>query len=123
MPAALLEDVGQIAMRARDLTRATAFYRDTLGLKLAIEAPGMVFFQVGSLMLMLGPPENAEFDHPGSLLYFRTGDIAAAHAALVERGVTFRDQPHVIHRAGDRALWMAFFEDSEGNLLALMQWR
>jgi len=123
MPAALLEDVGQIAMRAKDLARATAFYRDTLGLKLTIEAPGMVFFQVGSLMVMLGPPTNAEFDHPGSLLYFRTGDLEGAHRTLAGRGVKFRDAPHVVHRAGERELWMAFFEDSEGNLLALMQWR
>jgi predicted enzyme related to lactoylglutathione lyase len=123
MPAALLEDVGQIAMRATDLARATTFYRDTLGLTLAIEAPGMAFFQVGSLMIMLGRPDNAEFDHPGSLLYFRTGDIRAAHTALLGRGVTFRDAPHVVHRAGERELWMAFFDDSEGNVLALMQWR
>jgi predicted enzyme related to lactoylglutathione lyase len=123
MPTALLEDVGQIAMRATDLARATAFYRDTLGLSLAIEAPGMVFFQVGSLMIMLGRPESGEFDHPGSLLYFRTGDIAAAHATLAGRGVKFRDQPHVVHRAGARELWMAFFDDSEGNMLALMQWQ
>ncbi len=123
MPAALVEDVGQIAMRARDLARATAFYRDTLGLTLAIEAPGMAFFQVGSLMLLLGLPENAEVDHAGSLLYFRTADIDAAHATLAGRGVRFRDRPHAVHRAGDRELWMAFFEDTEGNLLALMQWR
>jgi predicted enzyme related to lactoylglutathione lyase len=123
MPAALLEDVGQIAMRATDVARATTFYRDTLGLSLAIEAPGMAFFQVGSLMIMLGRPDSAEFDHPGSLLYFRTGDIRAAHAALAGRGVRFRDQPHVVHRAGERELWMAFFDDSEGNILALMQWR
>jgi catechol 2,3-dioxygenase-like lactoylglutathione lyase family enzyme len=123
MPAVLLDNVGQIAMRARDVARATAFYRDTLGLKLAIEAPGMAFFQVGDLMIMLGGSENAEFDHPGSVLYFRTGDIEATHAALAGRGVTFRDGPHVVHRAGDRALWMAFFDDSEGNVLALMQWR
>lgn len=123
MPAALLEDVGQIAVRATDLARATRFYRDTLGLTLAIEAPGMAFFQVGSLMIMLGRPDSAEFDHPGSLLYFRTGDIHATHAALAGRGVTFRDAPHVVHRAGERELWMAFFDDSEGNVLAVMQWR
>jgi predicted enzyme related to lactoylglutathione lyase len=123
MTATLLEDIGQIAMRATDLARATAFYRDTLGLALAIEAPGMAFFQVGSLMIMLGLPEGAEFDHPGSVLYFRSKDIQAAHDALRSRGVHFRDGPHVVHRAGGKELWMAFFDDSEGNLLALMQWK
>lgn len=120
---ALLEDVGQIFLRARDLPRATAFYRDTLGLPLAIEAPNMVFFQIGGLMLMLGVPETPEFDHPGSIVYFRTPDIVAAHRTLGQRGVKVRDQPHVVHRAGGRELWMAFFDDSEGNTLVLMQWK
>ena len=123
MAPALLEDVGQIAMRAKDLPRATAFYRDTLGLTLALEAPNLTFFQVGTIMIMLSPPESAEFDHAGSVLYFRTADITAAYAALAGRGVAFRGEPHVVHRAGEKALWMAFFDDSEGNVLALMQWR
>ena len=119
----LIEDVGQIFLRAKDLPRATAFYRYTLRLTLAIEAPNMAFFQVGGLMLMLGVPEQPEFDHPGSIVYFRTPDIGAAHRTLAERGVRLRDQPHVVHRAGGRELWMAFFDDSEGNTLVLMQWK
>ena len=123
MPTDLLEGVGQIAMRAGDVARATTFYRDTLGLTLALEAPHLAFFQAGDLLIMLGPAESAEFDHPGSVLYFRTPEILVAHAALAGRGVAFRGEPHVVHRTGDRALWMAFFDDSEGNVLALMQWR
>jgi methylmalonyl-CoA/ethylmalonyl-CoA epimerase len=39
---------------------------------------------------------------------------------MKERGVTFRDQPHLIARMPDHELWMTFFNDSEGNTLALM---
>jgi predicted enzyme related to lactoylglutathione lyase len=69
---------------------------------------------------MLSLPESSEFDHPASIIYFRVGDIHGAHAVLQSRGVTFKDSPHLIARLPDHDLWMAFFEDPEGNTLALM---
>ena len=35
-------------------------------------------------------------------------------------GVEFRNEPHVIARLPDLEVWMAFFNDTEGNTLALM---
>ncbi len=122
-PAPLLEAVGQIALRAQDLTRAKTFYQDVLQLKLAIEAPGLLFFDIGGVLLMLSRPEQAEYDHPGSIVYFRTPDIEVACRTLAQRGVPFEGQPHVVHRDGGRALWMALFHDPEGNPLVLMQWK
>lgn len=115
-----LQGVGQIALRARELPRATAFYRDTLGLRLLFEIPGAAFFDCGGIRLMLAVPEAAEFDHPGSILYYRVEDISAAHAALTARGARFEREPHLIARMPDHELWMAFLRDSEDNLLALM---
>src|SRR5262245_51119284 len=96
-----LSDVGQVYVRAKDLPRAVAFYRDVLSVPFLFEAPGMAFFQCGSLMLMLGTPESPEFDHRSSILYFRVPDIQAAHETLKDRKVSFRGAPHVVHRAGD----------------------
>ena len=121
--APLLTGIGQIAIRARDLDRAKKFYRDALGLQFLFEAPALAFFQCGSVWLMLGGAEEPEFDHAASVLYFDVADIEAAHLALKGRGVRFRDAPHLIHRAGDRDLWMAFFDDSEGNTFAIRCWR
>ena len=123
MSSALLGDIGQIAIVIKDLPRATAFYRDTLGLPFLFEAPGLSFFQAGSVRLMLSRAEQPEFDHPSSILYFNVEDILEAHQTLAARGVSFRDAPHAVHKAGDRALWMAFFNDSEENIFALMAWR
>lgn len=120
---ALLTDIGQIAIITKDLPRATAFYRDVLGLSFLFEAPGLAFFQCGGIRLMLGGAESPEFDHPSSILYFNVADILEAHRILAGRGVTFREEPHLIHKAGNQALWMAFFTDSEGNFFALMAWR
>ena len=113
--------IGQIANTVRDVPRAVAFYRDALGLKpLPIPAPpNLAFFDCDGIRLMLSLPEG-DFDHPGSVLYFKVGDIHAAHDALAERGVSFLGKPHLIARMPDHELWMAFFSDSEGNTLALM---
>ena len=122
-PVPRLAEVGQIFVRVKDLPRAVAFYRDRLDLRFLFEVPGMAFFQCGALTLLLGLPEKPEFDHPSSILYFRTDSIEETHRVLAGRGVAFPGEPHVVHRAADRTLWMAFFRDSEDNTLALMEWK
>lgn len=120
-PSLSLGTIGQLSMNARDLGRAVAFYRDQLGIPLLFEVPPkMAFFDCGGVRLMLSLPEGAEYDHPGSVLYFRVLDLQAAYAELSARGVPFSGAPHRIARMPDHELWMAFFHDSEGNTLALM---
>ncbi|MFL6264242.1 MAG: VOC family protein [Thermoanaerobaculia bacterium] len=113
--------IGQIAVVVRDIDRAVAFYRDTLGLKLLFQAPPkLAFFDCGGVRLMLSLPEEAEFDHPSSILYYKVEDIQGTWATLRDRGADFRGEPHLIARMPDHELWMAFFRDGEGNTLALM---
>jgi methylmalonyl-CoA/ethylmalonyl-CoA epimerase len=112
--------IGQIAMNARDVDRATTFYSDVLGLKLLFRAGALSFFDCGGVRLMLSAPEKPEFDHPGSVLYFKVDDIDASHRDFKARGVEFIDTPHLIARMPDHELWMTFFRDTEGNTLALM---
>ena len=71
--------LGQVAINVRDVARATAFYRDVLGLKFLFAAGQLAFFDCGGVRLMLDKPEKAEFDHPSSILYFSVPDIQAAH--------------------------------------------
>jgi methylmalonyl-CoA/ethylmalonyl-CoA epimerase len=111
--------IAQICVNARDLGRATAFYRDVLGMRFLFEVPRMAFFDCGGIRLMLGLPERPEFDHPSSILYFDVPDIQAAHATLAARGVEFEGEPHKVASLGDVDLWMAFFRDVEGNFHAL----
>lgn len=115
-----LGSIGQIAINARDLDRAVRFYRDILRLPFLFHAGNLAFFQAGGIRLMLDVAEQPEFDHPSSVLYFSVPDIRAGYQALVERGVRFTDPPRCIARLHDREVWMAFFRDSEANLLALM---
>ena len=115
-----LARIPQIAINAHDVDRATAFYRDVLGLPHLFRAGQLSFFDCGGVRLMLDKPEKPEFDHPSSILYFQVGDIRAAHQRLKHAGAKFEDEPHVIAQMPSHDLWMSFFRDSEGNLLALM---
>lgn len=112
---------GQIAVNVRHVARATAWYRDVLGLRFLFTAPpGLAFFDCGGVRLMLSTPEPGQADACSSVIYYRVDDIRSTHSAMLERGVKFEDAPHIIARMGDVELWMAFLKDPEGNLLALM---
>jgi methylmalonyl-CoA/ethylmalonyl-CoA epimerase len=113
--------LGQIAINAKDVERAAAFYQDVLGLKLLFKVPpGLAFFDCGGVRLMLDRAEKPEFDHPSSVLYFAVPDIQAAYGKLKESRVHFEGEPHLIAKMPTHDLWMTFFRDSEGNMLALM---
>ncbi len=115
-----LDRIGQIAIIVKDLARAVRFYRDTLGMRFLFEVPNLAFFDCGGVRLMLGAAEKPEFDHPGSVLYYKVADINATFAALKGRDVDFIDEPHLLAKMPDHDLWMVFFRDSEGNTLGLM---
>ena len=117
---AALSRIGQIAINAQDVDRATAFYRDVLGLRHLFRAGPLSFFECGGVRLMLDKPENPEFDHPSSIVYFQVAEIHGAYERLKSRGAKFDDEPHVIASMPDHDLWMTFFHDTEGNVLALM---
>lgn len=115
-----LSRIGQIAINAHDVDRATAFYRDVLGLPHLFRAGQLSFFDCGGVRLMLDNPEKPEFNHPSSILYFHVADIKVAFERLKSGGAKFEDEPHVIASMPNHDLWMTFFRDSEDNLLALM---
>ncbi|MFL5620065.1 MAG: VOC family protein [Gemmatimonadaceae bacterium] len=120
----MIESLGQIALTVRDVERSLAFYRDGLGLRFVFSPmPTLAFLMIGGVRLMLSTPEG-EFTPGGStVLYLRVADIEAEHAALIARGVTFIDAPHLIARMPDHELWMCFFRDPDGHTLALMSER
>src|SRR6478672_5430412 len=108
-----LTQIGQVGIRAHDIERATAFYRDTLGMQHLFTVPGkMSFFDCAGVRLMLSLPEGGpEFDHPGSVIYFKVGDILKAFESLQRQGVSIVAPPHLIARIGAYDLWMGFFKD------------
>jgi methylmalonyl-CoA/ethylmalonyl-CoA epimerase len=119
-----LTRIQQIAITVQDIERATAFYRDALGMSLLFRAPpGLSFFDCGGVRLMLSLPEGPEAPRENSILYYAVEDIQAAHRVLADRGVRFIGDPHIVARLPDRNIWLAEFRDTEGNVLALMSER
>ncbi|MFP5333590.1 MAG: VOC family protein [Acidimicrobiia bacterium] len=116
----------QVAQRAEDLDRAVAFYRDTVGLSLLarFDPPGLAFFDLDGVRLLV------ERGASSALLYLATDDIDARVETLRSAGVTIETEPHIIFRDDEGVFgapgteeWMAFFRDSEDNLVGLVERR
>lgn len=124
MPAAetsiSLGRIGQVAHAVKDIHRAVAFFRDTLGMTHLFTAGKLAFFDCAGTRLMLDALEEAQRSGH-SIFYFMVPDIHAATATLRDRGVEFTGEPHKIftHPDGTEE-WMSFFADPDGNTLALM---
>jgi methylmalonyl-CoA/ethylmalonyl-CoA epimerase len=120
MPDLSQSRIGQIAIVCRDIDRATAFYRDSLGLRFLFSAPPrLAFFDCGGVRLMISTSEGEAVGT--SVLYFVVTDIEAHCTALAAKGVRFVGEPHMIARMPDHELWLAEFRDSENNVMALME--
>jgi predicted enzyme related to lactoylglutathione lyase len=116
-----LSTIEQIAVNAHDIERATAFYRDKLGMKhLFSVPPNLAFFDCDGIRLMLSLPAKPEFNHPSSIIYFKVADLQLAYSTLSERGVQLEEGPTFVADMGTYDLWLASFRDSENNILALM---
>ncbi len=115
-----LSRIGQVAVTVRDLDRAVAFYRDTLGMQFLFQVPNMAFFDCSGVRLLLAVPNEPGFDPSSSIIYYKVDDISPTFETLSARGVEFVSQPHLVAPMGDHELWMAFFKDVDGNILALM---
>lgn len=115
-----LDGIGQIAITVRDVSRAVAFYRDTLGMTYLFELPSMGFLECGGVRLMLSLAEATQANHSASIIYYKVADITATFASLTQQGVEFVSAPRLVAPMPDHDLWMAFFRDPDQNVLALM---
>jgi len=118
-----LTGIMQVAIPAKDIERATAFYRDTLGLRLLMNAPNMAFLECGGVRIYLDANTQSVGAGGNSLIYFRAADIARTHSLLSERNVSIHQKPHVIAALPDCDVWLMWIRDSESNLLGIIEQR
>jgi catechol 2,3-dioxygenase-like lactoylglutathione lyase family enzyme len=116
-----LGPIGQVSLYSRDVRRTEEFFRDTLGLPHVFTFGDLAFFDMGGVRLYVHAVGEQKW-RPGSVIYFRVDDIHAAYGELQARGVRVTGAPHLIYTddATGAEEWMAFFEDPDGNTLALM---
>jgi len=122
MPA-ILTGITQIAIPTKDIERATAFYRDTLGMTFLFNAPNMAFLDIGGIRIYLDANPGVKEPGGNSLIYFRTEDIDSAHSSLKEEGAAIHQAPGIIAKLPDRDVWLMWIRDSESNLLGIMEER
>ncbi|WP_286230939.1 VOC family protein [Neobacillus mesonae] len=115
-----IQKVGQIGVPVKNLQRALYFYKEQLGLQLLFNTDTMVFFECGGLRLLLSLPEQEQYAHASSVVYFQVEDINASYEKLLEKEVEFLGEPHLVANVGQTETWMVFFKDTEDNTHALM---
>ena len=113
--------IGQIALSVDDVNTAEEFYSNTLGLRKLFRFGDMLFYDCAGIRLFIEKSPHTPFKPQSSCIYFRTPDISITYKEMQSRGVSFTDEPHMIAPMEDHDLWMVFFKDPAGNLLALMQ--
>ena len=95
--------------------------RRDLGLPFLFAAPPqMAFFNCGSVRLLVGVVPPGQKAQRGSAVYFQVPDIRAAFSSLRGKGVLFLAEPHLVNRTPKSELWLAEFNDPDGNQLVLM---
>ena len=119
----ILNGVLQIAIPAKDINRATTFYRDTLGMTLLMSPPNIAFLDCGGVRIYLDANPGVKEPGGNSLVYFRTENMETAHAQFKERGVEIHQAPVIIAKLPDRDVWLMWIRDSESNLLGVMEER
>ena len=115
-----LSQIGQIAVPVTDIERSIRFYRDNLGMRFLFQAaPGLAFFDLNGIRLMLDGPAKAQAGN-SSVIYYKVDDLQSAFETLSKRSIQFETEPRLIAKMPDHDLWMAFLRDPDKNLIALM---
>ena len=111
---------------AKDVSRARRFYEEKLGFRPGAEQAGGVVYEFGqSTACFLYPTPNAGTSE-ASQAFWQVDDVDKEIAELKARGVKFEnyDMPGAksasgaVSAGGAKAAW---FKDSEGNILAIVQ--
>jgi methylmalonyl-CoA/ethylmalonyl-CoA epimerase len=118
-----LSRIKQIALPVREITKATRFYRDTLGMRHLFDAPpALSFFDCGGVQLMLAGPDaqGKDGEQQHAVLFYDVSDIVAVHEKIKSSGAKSIEEPRVIARMNGREIWISSFSDGQGNVVSLM---
>ena len=113
-----------VVICTRDRVRATAFYRDKLGLTLAHEDHFAAVFNSGGISLRVSTVKDFT-PHEHTILGFSVPDVTATVRALREKGVTFntyegfkQDKLGILAVPGG-SVRVAWFRDPDGDVLSV----
>ena len=109
-----------------DMQRAMRWYEERLGFKPISQAPGGTIYRAAdNTQFTLYPSPNAG-QAPQTVMGFATPDVTAEVRDLKARGVVFEEYDYPNLKTIDSIATMgavksAWFKDSEGNILGVVQ--
>ena len=111
---------------ATNVARARKFYEENVGLVAREEVAGGVVYECGDRSWIFLYPSGGAGTSKASQAFWEVDDVEAEVAELKGRGVVFEeyDMPGmktvngIATAGGTKAAW---FKDSEGNIMALVQ--
>jgi catechol 2,3-dioxygenase-like lactoylglutathione lyase family enzyme len=108
-----LSKVGYVMLGVADIQAALNFYQGKLGLKATIRTDDLVFFDAGSISLVVSSEVGKA---PGdSEVVFAVEHVQPAYEMLSRAGVKFEHEPHPVAESS----WAANFRDPDGHILSL----
>jgi catechol 2,3-dioxygenase-like lactoylglutathione lyase family enzyme len=112
-----LDKVGLVMLGVSDLEKSIGFYRDRLGLSLAMQFEGFAFFGAGGVTLVLsrGLAQATSSIAGATEVVFAVEHVRAAYDGLRGQGVEFVNEPRVVSPGN----WAANFRDPDGHLLSV----
>ena len=115
----MIKGLSSATIWSQDLNNLLPFYRDVLGLKVALQTPGFVVFGDGAEGPSLGLGTHSEVKGMASDPYrhmvgLDSDDLDADYQRLGSAGVEFIEAPTEYD-----GLRIATFKDPEGNLIQL----
>jgi catechol 2,3-dioxygenase-like lactoylglutathione lyase family enzyme len=106
-----------------DLTRARAFYEETLGLERVEDGQeeGVLVYRTGATRLVVYQSEYAGTNRANAIVWGVGGDLDSIIEALEAKGAQFEHYPdlgrlegNVHHAGGMKLVWL---KDPDGNIL------
>lgn len=116
---ALVEWPVWIGVVVEDMEKQRRFYADLLGLNEVDVGPDWASFDLGGTrkLELIKRSSDPQYDRTRFQVGFAVGNIDAARAALVARGV---EAISPVDRGNDGSRW-SYFKDAEGNVFEIKQ--
>lgn len=112
-----LSEITSVMLGVRDLNSSLEFYRDKLGLKVKMQEPQLALLDAGPVTLGLSPGHVRVSPQVNGAteIVFRVENVRAARQALIERGISFMNEPRQVTPVD----WASHFRDPDGHLLSI----
>jgi catechol 2,3-dioxygenase-like lactoylglutathione lyase family enzyme len=108
-----LSKVSYVMLGVSDIQAALNFYQGKLGLKATSKSDDLVFFDAGSISLVVSSEIGKK---PGdSEVVFAVEHVQHAYEMLSRDGVKFEHEPHQVTESS----WAANFRDPDGHILSI----